>query len=381
MVANITTGKSILGALIYNQLKVDKGKASVLATSLIRERSDGKFDAVQTAEEILAWMPSCIRTEKPVVHISLNPDPKDVIDDDQLAEIAHEYLEGMGWSEQPYIVYKHTDIERTHIHIVTIQVNANGRKINDSRRNKRSVAITERLERKYHLHPAKGQKRVSLWQLKPVDYKKGDLKDQIAAVVKPALAMYRFQTMGELRALLSLYRIGIEEVQGVRAGKPFRGLVYVALDEKGEKAPVSPLKASRLGDDASLKKIETILTSSSEKIKSANLHKMTLHHVEEALIEASSEEELRKRLKTHHIDLLRKRLKTHHIDLFLRRNAQNRITGVTFIDHENRCVLNGSRLGKEYSANAFNERFSAVKETRETSRQVKKESNIKLKNR
>ena len=237
------------------------------------------------------------------------------------------------------------------------------------RRNERSVAITERLEKKYHLHPAKGQKRVSLWQLKPVDYKKGDLKDQIAAVVKPALAMYRFQTMGELRALLSLYRIGIEEVQGVRAGKPFRGLVYVALDEKGEKAPVPPLKASRLGDDASLKKIETILTSSSEKIKNTNLHKMTLHHVEEALIEASSEEELRKRLKT------------HHIDLFLRRNAQNRITGVTFIDHENRCVFNGSRLGKDYSANAFNERFSAVKETRETNRQVKKDANIKLKKR
>ena len=47
MVANITTGKSILGALIYNQQKVDKGKASVLATSLIRERSDGKYDAAQ----------------------------------------------------------------------------------------------------------------------------------------------------------------------------------------------------------------------------------------------------------------------------------------------------------------------------------------------
>lgn len=132
---------------------------------------------------------------------------------------------------------------------------------------------------------------------------------------------------------------------------------------------MTPLKASSLGDDASLKKFETILASSPEKIKSANLHKMTLHHVEEALIEALSEEELCKRLKT------------HHIDLFLRRNAHNRITGVTFIDHENRCVLNGSRLGKRYSANAFNERFNAVKETRETSRQVKKESNIKLKKR
>ena len=369
MIANITTGKSAYGILNYNQLKVNKGKASVLSTRLIFEDPDGKYNVSKMAEEFHNSMPECVRTEKPIVHIFLNPDPKDVIDDELLITMAEEYLDGMGWGNQPYIIYKHTDNERVHIHIVTTQVDISGRKINDSHRNRRSVALTEELQKKYHLHPAKKRKQETLWQLKPVDYHKGDLKNQIAAVVKPALAMYRFQTMGELRALLALYRIGLEEPQGSRAGRPYHGLVYTVLDENGEKAPVTPMKASSLGDDASLKKVETILASSPEKIKSANLHKMTLHHVEEALNEAPSEEELRKRLKT------------NHIDLFLRRNDQNRITGVTFIDHENRCVFNGSRLGKEYSATAFNERFSTVKETRETSRQVKKESNIKLKKR
>ena len=118
-----------------------------------------------------------------------------------------------------------------------------------------------------------------------------------------------------------------------------------------------------------MKKIEKILAGSEEKIKNANLHKMTLHHVQEALIEAPSEEALREHLKV------------YHIELFLRRNAQNRITGVTFIDHENRCVLNGSRLGKDYSANAFNERFNTAKEAREASSKVKKDTNIKLKKR
>lgn len=369
MIANITTGKNAYGILNYNQLKVNKGKASVLSTRLIFEDPDGKYNVSKMAEEFHNSMPECIRTEKPIVHISLNPDPKDEIDDELLITMAEEYLDGMGWGKQPYIIYKHTDNKRLHIHIVTTQVDITGRKINDSHRNRRSVALTEELEKKYHLHPAKERKQETLWQLKPVDYLRGDLKNQIAAVVKPALAMYRFQTMGELRALLALYRIGVEELQGSRAGRPYHGLIYTVLDENGEKAPVMPLKASSLGDDASLKKVETILTSSSEKIKSAKLHKMTLHHVEEALIEASSEEELRKRLKT------------HHIDLFLRRNAQNRITGVTFINHENRCVFNGSRLGKDYSANAFNERFNAAKEARETNRQVKKDANIKLKKR
>ena len=311
MIANITTGKNAYGILNYNQLKVNKGKASVLSTRLIFEDPDGKYNVSKMAEEFHNSMPECIRTEKPIVHISLNPDPKDEIDDELLITMAEEYLDGMGWGNQPHIIYKHTDIERVHIHIVTTQVDITGRKINDSHRNRRSVAVTEELEKKYHLHPAKKQKQVTLWQLKPVDYHRGALKNQIAAVVKPALAIYRFQTMGELRALLALYRIGVEELQGSRAGRPYHGLIYTVLDENGEKAPVTPLKASSLGDDASLKKVETILASSPEKINSANLHKMILHHVEEALIESLSEEELCKRLKT------------HHIDLFLRRNDPN----------------------------------------------------------
>lgn len=55
-----------------------------------------------------------------------------------------------------------------------------------------------------------------------VESEKGDLKRQIASVVKPALSMYRFQTLGELRALLALYRIGVEEVGGTRGGRSYR---------------------------------------------------------------------------------------------------------------------------------------------------------------
>ena len=68
---------------------------------------------------------------KPVVHISLNPDPEDRLSDDELTDIAAEYMEGMGWGGQPYVVYKHTDIDRPHIHIVTVQVDSSGRKIGD----------------------------------------------------------------------------------------------------------------------------------------------------------------------------------------------------------------------------------------------------------
>ncbi len=55
--------------------------------------------------------------EKPVVHISLNPHPDDVLTDTELQDIAREYLEKLGFGNQPYLVFKHEDIDRHHLHI------------------------------------------------------------------------------------------------------------------------------------------------------------------------------------------------------------------------------------------------------------------------
>ncbi|MPM48016.1 hypothetical protein SDC9_94737 [bioreactor metagenome] len=52
-----------------------------------------------------------------------------------------------------------------------------------------------------------------------------------------------------------------------------------------------------------------------------------------------------------------KNLKDKEIEVVFRQNPEGRIYGATFIDHENKTVLNGSRLGKEFSANVFNDLF------------------------
>ena len=58
MVANITTGKDVYGALAYNQEKVDRGDGKVLLTHIVREPTDGRFNVAATAEDLLRWMPS-----------------------------------------------------------------------------------------------------------------------------------------------------------------------------------------------------------------------------------------------------------------------------------------------------------------------------------
>ena len=344
MVAKISVGKNLYGALAYNQNKVDEGEAKILSTHLLRYPEDGRFRPDESMRQLLEWMPSHYRTEKPVIHISLNPHPDDILTDEQLAEIGREYMQRLGYGNQPYLVFKHEDIDRHHIHIVSLRVDSEGRKVSDKFEHRRSKEITEFLEQKYGLHPAEGQKKGEEWQLKPVDAAKGDIKRQIARTVKPLLKLYSFHTMGEFRALLSLYNIGMEEVKGEMGGRTYHGILYTALDNNGETV-ATRIKSSRLGRMTGAEQLDKKMREATTKAKSDPCRERIRPLVADALRRSVDERDFRDRLAKEQIDLV------------LRRNETGRIYGVTFIDHRSRTVLNGSRLGKEFSANMLNERF------------------------
>ena len=77
-------------------------------------------------------------------------------------------------------------------------------------------------------HP-KDKKQGEVWQFSPMDVSRGDLKKQVANVIKPLAIMYRFQSLGEYRALLSLYNIRLEKVERNNQGNKYTGLVYLAI--------------------------------------------------------------------------------------------------------------------------------------------------------
>ena len=346
MIAKINTGSNLYGALAYNQEKVDEGLGKVLASNLVCEPMDGCFSVQNCAADFARWLPSSehLPTKKPVIHISLNPHPDDKLADNQLADIGREYMERLGYGGQPYLIFKHEDVGRDHIHIVSLRVDCEGKLIKDSFEHKRSKEITELLEKKYGLIPAQGQKQPELWQLSPVDPAQGNLKKQISVVINPLVAMYKFQTLGEYRALLSLYNIGLEEVKGEVREKPYRGLVYSAFDKDGNKVG-TPLKSSLFSKVAGYDELEKHMVKSGEQLKQQGQRERTRAVVDGIVNTSRSESELQAKLKAVNIDLV------------VHRNDQGRIYGITFIDHNDRCVFNGSRLGKEFSANVFNDRF------------------------
>ncbi|MDH6310660.1 hypothetical protein M2451_003421 [Dysgonomonas sp. PFB1-18] len=225
------------------------------------------------------------------------------------------------------------------------RVRPDGSLVPDSFEKDRSNKIRRELEKEYNLIPANGQKQGEAWQLAPVNVSQGNLKKQVANVIKPLSEMYRFQTLGEYRALLSLYNVGVEEIKGENKGKPYRGLVYSALDDEGNRIG-KPLKSSLFGKALGIEALEKQFGVSKERIKTDGVTARTRTMVSEALNSTRTESEFRTALQKKGIDLV------------LRRNDEGRIFGATFIDHNERAVLNGSRLGKEFSANVLNERFA-----------------------
>lgn len=145
-----------------------------------------------------------------------------------------------------YIIYRHEDIGRPHIHIVSLRIDEQGKKIKDYKEWQRSTAVCRELERKYHLLPAEKMERRESLPLTAVDYRKGDIKHQIANVVKPVMQGYKFQSVKEFKALLGLFHVTVEEAHKTIKGKTYHGLVYAATDEKGERTGVA-IKSSKIG--------------------------------------------------------------------------------------------------------------------------------------
>ena len=336
----------MFGALAYNQNKVDNEDAKVLFSNRMLLNEDGNFSIGECMRSFEMQMPVQLSTKKPIVHISINPHPEDVLSDQQLADIAQEYMQKLGYGNQPYLVYKHEDIDRHHIHIVGLRVDENGKPLNDKFEHRRSKQITRELEKKYNLHPAEKKERTERPELKKVDYAAGDVKHQIGNAVKGACYGYRFQSFGEYKALLACYNVYAEEVKGEISGKPYQGIVYSVMNDKGEKVG-NPVKASRIGKSVGYEALERRMQKSGEVIKDKNLKEHTRRTVAAVMKTADNRRELERQLKQKGIDVL------------FRQNDSGRIYGVTFIDHNNRVVLNGSRLGKEFSANVFNETYSA----------------------
>ena len=344
MIAKISSTANLGGALGYNFKKVRQEEATVLLANGLYQNQDGKYSMEQVLSDMRQLILDKCRTKNTVFHCSLNPHPDEKLSDERLVQIAKEYMEALGYGKQPYIVFKHNDIAREHIHIVSLRVDSKGRKINDKYEGRRSKKITDALEKKYHLIPSSKVSEKPTAETPKVNVVQGNIKEQVVNTVRSAMKHYTFCSLGELNAVLRKYNLAVEEVKTEYRGKRYDGLVYVPTDDKGNKVS-TPIHASDIGRGVGYTAVQNKILKSKLEIKP--LIPTVRRKVLEVMRTSPGTE-----------GILRQRLEEQGLRVVIRKNENGRIYGITFIDDERGIALNGSRLGKGYAANKFNEYFS-----------------------
>lgn len=333
---------SIKRALNYNEQKVREGKAEcLLASGYLKGVQDLNFyEKLARFESLIALNG---RATTNTVHISLNFAEGETLPQEKLKEIAASYMEKIGFSEQPFLVYEHRDAGHPHLHIVTTNIQRNGKRISLHNLGKgASEKARKELEVQFGLTKADEKKKgMGLAKEQPFPaqkaiYGKRPTKQAITGVLNAVLPHYKYTSLPELNAVLQTYNVLAD--RGAKEGVIYRkgGLVYRVLDENGAKVGV-PVKASAI------------------------YNKPTLAYLEQRFKENATQKEAYKKQLTTSINWImvrppaslaafEKALGKENISLVLRHNEQGFVYGLTYIDHRSKCVFNGSDLGKPYSA-------------------------------
>jgi len=349
MVAKIKSGKSLTGALNYNENKIREGKAELIqAEGYYKDMPDLNFyDKLLRLTDLAARNE---RTTTNAVHISLNFANGELLDSNTLQEIIKEYMVGIGFEGQPFLGYRHHDAGHPHVHIVTTNIQKNGERIslhllgrNQSEQARKAIEI------KYKLVKAEDQKKQpERLKLKPAEYGKTETKRAITNIVREIIQTYKFTSIPELNAVLGQFNITAD--RGSKDSRMFakNGLVYWITDSKGNKMGV-PIKASCIYGKPTLKKLEEHfrLNEALRKPLRENLRQTIDQVMRRPLTRRAFQEALKQR----------------GIQMIFRQNEEGRIYGITFVDDENKAVFNGSDLGKAYSAAVLTDRLSQNKET------------------
>lgn len=347
MVAIIHNSSSLKNALHYNENKV-KQKVAVCFHSGNYAKDTallGFSDKINRLEKLAALNQ---QTKINCVHISLNFDPSDKLNEEKLKEIAEMYMHKIGFGEQPYLVYQHHDAGHPHLHIVTTNIQGDGKRIalHNLARNQ-SMQASKEIENEFHLIKAEEKLRAG-YELKPINvqkvqYGKAETKRAITNVLDHVLPIYKYASLAELNAVLKLYNIMADrggETSRIYQGK---GLVYRILNDQGEKVGV-PVKASLIYSKPTLKNIEGRFDKNEAERQQ---YKRRLMNAIDFTLLKSQIQSLRQFAAT---------LQRENIAVVLRQNEKGIVYGITYVDHQTKCVFNGSHLGKQYSANAILQR-------------------------
>jgi hypothetical protein len=352
MVARIKRTQSLSRSLNYNEKKVQLKVAECIHSVNYPKDLEALnfYDKLHRLEH-QAELNERVKANS--VHISLNFHESDQLNKEKLCAIAETYMQGIGFEKQPYLVYRHHDAGHPHVHIVSTNIQKDGSKIemNNIGRNQ-SEKARKAIELKFGLTQAEGRGQKQENQLKlsvqKVQYGKTQTKQAITNVLDVVVNQYKYTSLPELNAVLKQYNVVADRGKEDTTMYQKRGLVYTALDDNGNKIG-TPIKASAFYSKPTLAFLE-------QKFKQNEVlrqeHKRTLKvKIDWVMFKGQRD-----------VNSFLNQLGKEGIHVAVRQNAQGIVYGLTYIDHINKTVFNGSDIGKEYSAKAIMEKFEGLQQ-------------------
>ncbi|WP_428232731.1 relaxase/mobilization nuclease domain-containing protein [Flavobacterium sp.] len=348
MVTIIKTSHSIRSIFNYNENKVKQGVAECIGAENYTADVD-KLDDFAKINRFTKRLELNENTKRNSVHISLNFDPSENHSKEKLMAIVNTYMDKIGFAKQPYLVYQHHDAGHPHVHVVSVNIERYGKRIDMHHLGiRKSEPARKEIEEIFGLVKAEGRKIKEQFNLQPismgkVSYGKIESKKALTNVLNKIINEYKYSSLPELNAVLKQYNVLAD--RGSENSKIFlaNGLVYRILDDKGNPIGV-PIKASDFYFKPTLKFLgekfkENEARNMSDKLRIKNIINMAL---------------LNERAMP--ISHLAKLLEREGIQTVFRRSSEGLLYGITYIDLITKNVFNGSSLGKEYSAKAIEER-------------------------
>lgn len=347
----ITFPEDLRRALNYHEKKVQKGTAELLhAHNFFKQPQELNFhDKMERFQDLMVLNE---RADLKLIHISLNfhPSEKERLTAAFFVHLADEYMNKIGFGDQPYLVYRHEDAGHPHVHVLSTLIKDDGKRIPTHFIAKNvSEPVRKEMEKTYGFIPADKKERQQepehplLITPQKIQAGKSATQRSIANVLDHVIDRYKYTSLHELNALLKLYNVKAD--RGAEDGRIYkhRGLTYVVVGEDG-KVLTKPIKASAFHNKPTLDYIEGKYRENEQK------RLPDIQPVRTAIDWAMQS-------GPRSLAELAKRLQKDHIDLVVRRNEQGRVYGMTYIDHGKRAVFNGSDLGKAYSAKRMLERL------------------------
>ncbi|RRJ90769.1 relaxase/mobilization nuclease domain-containing protein [Flavobacterium macacae] len=349
MVAIINTGHSLRGIFNYNEKKVRSGQAECIGQGNYPADIE-KMGPEMKLRRLTKQAELNQNVTRNSVHISLNFDTSEThISKEKLMAIADTYMEGIGFAKQPYLVYQHHDSGHPHIHIVSVKIGPDGKRIDMQNigRNQSETARKE-IEKSFGLVVAGDHHDRERYELSPIDsavvkYGTRDTKRALSAVLRQVLPHYQYGSLAELNAVLNLYNVSA--TQGSEDSRIFRhnGIVYQVNGE--DKKPVGvAVKASSFFMKPTMKYLARRFE---EGRVSRTVHSKRIKNALDVQLLTPGTTNFPKMVAS---------LKALGITVVERRNASGLLYGITYVDHTSKCVFNGSALGKKYSAKAIVQR-------------------------